>query len=121
MFDRALLIANSETELAVIATAVLSTTSPTETRKEPWFSTEARCLAALMEHEKNSKDEKPSFRNILHLLENKSALEPVLDSVWSNDDQTFRAAVLRSLAMRLMCEYEGYGADTQCIVDLSGS
>lgn len=103
MFDQALLIASSNTDLEALARSlILLTTSSNQKRQESMESAEINCLVALMSHEKNNENKKPSFKNILSLLD-KTDLEPVLAEVWHDSaDQAFRKAILGSLSMRLI-------------------
>lgn len=105
MFDQALLIASSDADLDALAqTIVMATTSRRENRQEKLEAAEIKCLLALMAHEKNTTkpDLKPSFANILALLDN-ADLDSVLQGSWTaNEDKTFRQSILSSLSMRLI-------------------
>ena len=100
MFDHALLVAESQIDLAALARSlVLATTSLREKRQEKMETAEINCLIALMSHQKKNTDEKATFSNILSLLDRS---HPNARSVWTgSSDETFQRAILGSLRMRL--------------------
>lgn len=109
MFDKALLIANTESELNSLALVIiLATSTIREKRKEPWQAAEMSYLAALMTNEKKSVE--PKFENIRALLmRDAAAVEPMLKEVWGSHDEAFQKSILNSLSMRVieLCEYQG--------------
>ena len=102
MFNHALLVAESQADLAALARSlVLATTSLREKRQEKMESAEINCLIALMSYQKKNTDEEATFSKILSLLD-RSDPNAILRSVWADSsDAGFQRAILGSLRMRL--------------------